>query len=107
MKKWGRQILQGLAYLHQRTPAIIHGDLRCDKIYINGHSGEIKIGDLGLETLIPRRFARGVLPEEEGEGEVENQYTENVDIFAFGLCMLVRPTSEPPSPGGNISTCQG
>lgn len=32
---------------------------RLDKIYINGHSGEIKIGDLGLAVLAPRRFAPG------------------------------------------------
>lgn len=34
---------------------------RLDKIYINGHSGEIKIGDLGLAVLAPRRFAPGAL----------------------------------------------
>lgn len=122
MKKWGRQILQGLCYLHNRDPPVVHGDLRwvpsmppapaecasvscqsvwlqvrlsrlrgtaastaapsgmpalprpalpkprllgalpacrLDKIYINGHSGEIKIGDLGLAVLAPRRFAPG------------------------------------------------
>ena len=45
VKKWGRQILQGLAFLHQQDPPIVHGDLRTDKIYINGYNGEIKIGD--------------------------------------------------------------
>ncbi len=54
-----RQILAGLEYLHLKQPPIIHGDLRCDKIYVNGHSGEIKIGDLGLATLLPRRFEPG------------------------------------------------
>jgi len=84
VKKWGRQILQGLAYLHQQTPPVVHGDLRPDKIYINGHSGEIKIGDLGLSVLVPKRFAPGVMP----EGDPSNQYTQAVDIFAFGLVML-------------------
>ena len=60
VKKWARQILLGLDYLHSMNPPIVHGDLRCDKIYINGHSGEIKIGDLGLATLLPRRFAPGL-----------------------------------------------
>ena len=59
VRKWARQILSGLEYLHLKQPPVIHGDLRCDKIYINGHSGEIKIGDLGLATLLPRRFAPG------------------------------------------------
>ena len=57
VKKWGKQILMGLDYIHGL--GIVHGDLRCDKIYINGHSGEIKIGDLGLATLQERRFAPG------------------------------------------------
>jgi len=64
----------GLGYLHSKAPPIIHGDLRCDKIYINGHSGEIKIGDLGLATLLPRRFEPGVLPD---NGKT-NQYTRKV-----------------------------
>lgn len=59
VRKWARQILSGLDYLHLKEPPVIHGDLRCDKIYINGHSGEIKIGDLGLATLLPRRFSPG------------------------------------------------
>lgn len=59
VKKWARQLLSGLDYLHAKDPPIVHGDLRCDKVYINGHTGEIKIGDLGLATLLPRRFLRG------------------------------------------------
>ncbi len=55
VRKWAKQILAGLDYLHQKQPPIIHGDLRCNKIYVNGHSGEIKIGDLGMATLSPHR----------------------------------------------------
>ena len=84
VKKWGRQILQGLAFLHQHSPPIVHGDLRADKIYINGYNGEIKIGDLGLAVLVPKRFEPGVMP----EGDPSDHYTEAVDIFAFGLVML-------------------
>ena len=114
VRKWARQILSGLDYLHLKDPPVIHGDLRCDKvcptasqdimdpsevaagleyvvqvcqawkalcdlkrakvarhpprlqghaalqIYINGHSGEIKIGDLGLASLLPKRFPEGM-----------------------------------------------
>lgn len=28
VKKWARQIMQGLAYLHNREPPVVHGDLR-------------------------------------------------------------------------------
>eukprot|EP00759_Apiculatamorpha_spiralis_P001990 PhF_6_TR1069/c3_g1_i1/m.2248/K08867/WNK, PRKWNK; WNK lysine deficient protein kinase len=42
MKKWCRQILSGLQYLHHRN--IMHRDLKCDNIFINGNRGEVKIG---------------------------------------------------------------
>lgn len=51
IRSWGRQILKGLQFLHTRTPPIIHRDLKCDNIFINGTTGLVKIGDLGLATL--------------------------------------------------------
>ena len=51
IRSWGRQILRGLHFLHTRTPSIIHRDLKCDNIFINGTTGLVKIGDLGLATL--------------------------------------------------------
>ncbi|CAL5224075.1 g6700 [Coccomyxa viridis] len=91
VRKWARQILSGLDYLHLKDPPVIHGDLRCDKIYINGHSGEIKIGDLGLASLLPKRFPEDVLP---AGTNPKNQYTRSVDIFAFGLCVLELATKQ-------------
>ncbi|PNW83006.1 hypothetical protein CHLRE_06g302800v5 [Chlamydomonas reinhardtii] len=80
VKRMAKQILRGLQYLHGMTPSVTHGDLRCDKIYVNGHSGEIKIGDLGLATLLPYRW-------EDHEGH-KAAFDTSVDVFAFGLCML-------------------
>ncbi|GLI62011.1 hypothetical protein VaNZ11_004586 [Volvox africanus] len=80
VKRMAKQILKGLQYLHSMIPSVTHGDLRCDKIYVNGHSGEIKIGDLGLATLLPYRW-------EEHEGH-KGAFDTSVDVFAFGLCML-------------------
>lgn len=39
VKRWAYQILCGLVYLHGHSPPIIHRDLKCDNIFING-SGE-------------------------------------------------------------------
>jgi hypothetical protein len=47
LRSWCRQILKGLAFLHSRSPPIIHRDLKCDNIFITGTTGSVKIGDLG------------------------------------------------------------
>lgn len=54
LRKFCRQILLGLDYLHSQSPAVIHGDLRCDKIYVNGHSGACPL-DPG-RCFVPRRL---------------------------------------------------
>ncbi|XP_021757240.1 probable serine/threonine-protein kinase WNK4 [Chenopodium quinoa] len=45
IKIWCRQILEGLHYLHQRNPAIIHHSIRCENIVV-GETGSVMIGDL-------------------------------------------------------------
>ena len=54
-KRWAIQILKGLEYLHSQDPSIIHRDLKCDNIFINGTSGDLRIGDLGLSTVINKK----------------------------------------------------
>lgn len=61
VKGWARQILMGLVYLHNHNPPIIHRDVKCDNIFINGHQGEVKIGDLGLATLLKQNNAKSVI----------------------------------------------
>lgn len=61
VKGWARQILMGLSYLHGHNPPVIHRDLKCDNIFINGHQGEVKIGDLGLATFLNRSNAKSVI----------------------------------------------
>lgn len=61
IKNWSRQILRGLHYLHSQNPPIIHRDLKCDNIFVNGNHGEIKIGDLGLATVMQQPTAKSVI----------------------------------------------
>lgn len=62
LKKWSRQILEGLAYLHGHDPPVIHRDLKCDNIFVNGNQGEVKIGDLGLAAILRQaRSAHSVI----------------------------------------------
>jgi WNK lysine deficient protein kinase len=43
LKKWARQILQGLDHLHTHEPCIIHRDLNCSNVFINGNTGQVAI----------------------------------------------------------------
>ena len=52
---------QGLAFLHSRSPPIIHRDLKCDNIFITGATSSVKIGDLGLATLKNQSYAKSVI----------------------------------------------
>ncbi|KAI3941622.1 hypothetical protein MKX01_018212 [Papaver californicum] len=99
LKKWSRQILRGLDYLHTHEPCIIHRDLNCSNVFINGNIGQVKIGDLGLAAIVGQSHsAHSVLgtPEFMAPELYDENYTEMVDIYSFGLCVLELVTLEIP-----------
>ncbi|KAG8374546.1 hypothetical protein BUALT_Bualt10G0006400 [Buddleja alternifolia] len=98
IKNWARQILRGLDYLHTHNPPIIHRDLKCDNIFVNGNHGEVKIGDLGLATIMQQPTARSVIgtPEFMAPELYEEEYNELVDSYSFGMCLLELITCEYP-----------
>lgn len=98
VKRWCRQILKGLFYLHSHQPTIIHRDIKCDNIFINGAHGEIKIGDMGTaEMKIDKKYTVIGTPEFMApEMYEEKGYSEKVDIYAFGMCLLEMVMGEYP-----------
>ncbi|OMO94524.1 hypothetical protein CCACVL1_05944 [Corchorus capsularis] len=99
VKNWARQILHGLAYLHGHDPPVIHRDLKCDNIFVNGHLGQVKIGDLGLAAILrSSQHAHSVIgtPEFMAPELYEEEYNELVDVYSFGMCVLEMLTSEYP-----------
>ncbi|RDX60536.1 Serine/threonine-protein kinase WNK8, partial [Mucuna pruriens] len=98
IKNWARQILHGLCFLHSHSPPIIHRDLKCDNIFVNGNSGLVKIGDLGLAIVMQQPTARSVIgtPEFMAPELYEEEYNELVDIYSFGMCILEMITCEYP-----------
>lgn len=98
VKKWCRQILRALHYLHSHSPPIIHRDLKCDNIFINGSTGEIRIGDFGLSATRHSTHVASVLgtPEFMAPELYDENYSESVDIYAFGMCVLEMTTKEYP-----------
>ncbi|GAV77175.1 Pkinase domain-containing protein [Cephalotus follicularis] len=99
IKNWARQILCGLAYLHGHDPPVIHRDLKCDNIFVNGHLGQVKIGDFGLAAILREsQHAHSVIgtPEFMAPELYEEDYNELVDVYSFGMCALEMLTSEFP-----------
>jgi WNK lysine deficient protein kinase len=98
IKKWCQEILRGLSYLHSQQVPIIHRDIKCDNIFINSNSGEIKIGDLGLSTTMKNSYTSSVLgtPEFMAPELYEEYYGTEVDIYAFGMALLEMLTREAP-----------
>ncbi|CAG8489697.1 7673_t:CDS:2, partial [Racocetra fulgida] len=97
-KRWSRQILKGLIYLHSHNPPIIHRDIKCDNIFINGAHGEVKIGDMGTAKMkLGKKYTVIGTPEFMApEMYEEKGYNEKVDIYAFGMCLLEMVTGEYP-----------
>ncbi|KAL9690417.1 hypothetical protein QQ045_010815 [Rhodiola kirilowii] len=98
IKNWARQILRGLQYLHSHAPPIIHRDVKCDNIFVNGNNGEVKIGDLGLATVMQQPTAHSVIgtPEFMAPELYDEEYNELADIYSFGMSMLEMMTCEIP-----------
>ncbi|OMO82963.1 hypothetical protein CCACVL1_11631 [Corchorus capsularis] len=99
IKNWARQILQGLVYLHNHDPPVIHRDLKCDNVFVNGHLGQVKIGDLGLAAILRgSKSAHSVIgtPEFMAPELYEEDYNELVDVYSFGMCVLEMLTSDYP-----------
>lgn len=76
VKRWLRQMLEGLAFLHGQQPPIIHRNINCDNIFIIANTGELKIGDLGLSTAAQRP-----------EGYVRDD--------GYGGCFCARSVADP------------
>lgn len=98
VKRWARQILKGLVYLHSHSPPIIHRDIKCDNLFINGSHGEVKIGDMGTAKMrFGKKYTVIGTPEFMApEMYEERGYSEKVDIYAFGMCLLEMVTGEYP-----------
>eukprot|EP01129_Flabellula_baltica_P017615 TRINITY_DN9816_c0_g1_i1.p1 TRINITY_DN9816_c0_g1~~TRINITY_DN9816_c0_g1_i1.p1 ORF type:complete len:593 (-),score=135.10 TRINITY_DN9816_c0_g1_i1:60-1763(-) len=100
LKSYCKQILSGLDYLHSQDPPIIHRDIKLDNIFFTGADRTVKIGDLGLATILEESrkaplsvigTANFMAPE-----TFQNFYDQLVDIWAFGMCVIEMATLDYP-----------
>lgn len=100
VKTWVRQILSGLAYLHNQ--GIIHRDIKCENIFINQKTGDVVIGDLGLSRIDNHEGRSmtmvGTVPfmAPEQLDLDDRQYDTKVDIYALGMSVIEMITTEYP-----------
>jgi len=99
IKNWCISILNALSYLHEFQPyPIIHRDIKCSNIFVNTNNSEIKIGDLGLSTILTKGEAKSVIgtPEFMAPEIYKEHYDTKSDIYSFGMCLLEMVTQEKP-----------
>lgn len=98
-KKWCKQILEGLHFLHSKNPPILHRDLKCDNIFYDSQSGNVLIGDLGLSKAALPDHTRGTMlgtPEFMAPEVYKGKYDTKADMYAFGLVLLEMFTGRIP-----------
>lgn len=91
---WGSQLLSVLSFLHSQKPPRIHGDLSPDKVYVVSHSGDLKVGALGLGTCLRHHSLTKTVDEFTAPESV--WFSPMADVYAFGMCLLEICTSEKP-----------
>ena len=97
------EITQGVAFLHQLTPPMVHRDLN-DKNVMFTFDGVAKIGDFGQSRLKQDLYLTSNQPgmvifmPPEALGDGNSKYDESLDIFSLGVLMLEIATQEQPVP---------
>lgn len=110
VKKWCKQILQGLIDLHNHSSPIVHGKIGCSHIYIDSGLGTTQIGNVWFGAMLDNNnnktennvgaTTRFSLHEANAVSAPEvlarKQLTVKVDIYSFGLFVLELITREEP-----------
>ena len=98
IKKWIKEILTALDYLHSNN--IIHHDIKCENIYLDRISGNLKVGCMGSIEKLPSgvdHFEKYAGTPEFMAPEVnEGKYNFKADIYSLGLSLIELLTVQKP-----------
>ena len=100
-----RQVSQGLCYLHDHNPPLVHRDLTPNNILLNEWTFLTKLTDFGitrainLSKLTRYSSVKGTIAFMSPEAlDVPPRYTEKLDVFSFGNCITTTLIHEWPNP---------
>ena len=96
-------VASGLAFLHERSPPVIHRDLSARNVLLN--SGMVaKIADLGVARIVPRVGAAATMTKAPGAGvymppealenragydlDTKSKYDVSIDVFSYGIVAI-------------------
>ncbi|XP_059168051.1 uncharacterized protein LOC131950038 isoform X2 [Physella acuta] len=101
-RQYTRQILEGLKYLHGRSPPIIHRDIKGANILLKDETS-VKLTDFGLSKVIHSATnARSVhgtyywMAPEIVSADEKNPYDVRADIWSVGCTVVEMATTVPP-----------
>ncbi|XP_059165329.1 mitogen-activated protein kinase kinase kinase 3-like isoform X1 [Physella acuta] len=99
-----KQILQGVSYLHNFDPQIIHRDIKGANILLKDENN-VKLADFGLSKLLEATSPRSVvgtsnfMAPEVVCGNEKTVYTLMADIWSVGCTVVEMATGKPPFTG--------
>ena len=94
-------MVSGLAYLHERSPPVIHRDLSAKNVLLTSELVG-KIADLGVARIVPRMRVAATMTKAPGasvymppeaiapakSNEQKSKYDASIDIFSFGVVTI-------------------
>ena len=99
--QWAAETAKGMAYLHSRTPPIVHRDLKSGNLLVD-EDWHIKVSDFGLartKSADPARSQVGTYAWMAPELLEQKPYDERVDVYSFAIVLWELLTAVEPFKG--------
>lgn len=97
IQRYAHELLEGLEYLHTRTPLILHRDIKGANILVG--DGKVKLADFGCSKRTADTLAssmRGSIPWMAPEVIQQSGHGRRSDVWSFGCVCIEMSTAKHP-----------